>query len=778
MQGVLRAGSAPRLVRRGVPRPLIFAVFLMAIFAASAFSQAQILFLSRTASTIGAPGFTLVVQTNEFGSDTTPQVFFDTTPLATSNPTTDPTIFQAIVPANLLTALGTFPVTMHTDVGASNAINYSVLPAPVITSFIPVSFTATNPGPFLRILGANFVTNGSINDTVMWDTTPFFSVSVQTGEISSGVPLSVFTVGTHTITIVTDDGVTSNARQITVNPAPTLTSLSQNVSTATAPTFTLRLNGTNFVTGMTVFWNVGESSTALTMTGLTPTQISATVPAALVAAPGIAALNIVAPDGVSTEGQAYTIVPVPVISSVTPNTITAGHAQFLLDVSGSQIPPNSIVRWNGANRPTVTVNSGTQQATIPASDVAAAGTATVTLVSFDGVSSNGLPFTITAGPAIIGFSPASRSAGQGQFTLTINGANFVAGDTVTWNGGGLAITSLTANQIQVTIPAALTQNPGTAQIAVISPDGAPSGNSPYSVGTVPTLTSISPASHTATFGTFTLTLNGANFASGMTVNWLNGSTNTQLAIASLTATQITATVPAALISASGLATVTVATADGAASGGATFTINRVPAITSLNPASHTAGAAAFTLTVNGTDFVNGVTTVNWKGSPRATTFVSATQLTAAISAADVAAAGTATVTLINVDGVSSNGLPFTISGTPAITSFSPASRSAGQGQFTLTINGANFAAGDTVTWNGGGLAITSLTANQIQVTIPAALTQNPGTAQIAVISPDGASSGNSPYRRWYRSHPHQHQPGLPHRHIWNLHPDPQRSQFR
>ncbi len=231
----------------------------------------------------------------------------------------------------------------------------------------------------------------------------------------------------------------------------------------------------------------------------------------------------------------------------------------------------------------------------------------------------------------------------------------------------------------------------------------------------------------------------------MTVNWLNGNTNTQLAIVSLTATQITATVPAALISAFGSATVTVATADGAASGGATFTINRVPAITSLNPASRTAGAAAFTLTVNGTGFVNGGTIVNWNGSPRATTFVSATQLTAAISAADAAAAGTATVTLINVDGVSSNGLPFTITAGPAITSFSPASRSAGQGQFTLTINGANFAASDTVTWNGGGLAITSLTANQIQVTIPAALTQNSGTAQIAVISPDGVSSGNSPY---------------------------------
>jgi hypothetical protein len=48
--------------------------------------------------------------------------------------------------------------------------------------------------------------------------------------------------------------------------------------------------------------------------------------------------------------------------------------------------------------------------------------------------------------------------------------------------------------------------------------------------------------------------------------------------------------------------------------------------------------------VNGTGFVAG-SVVNWNGSPRTTTFVSSSQLTAAITAADVAAAGTGTVTV-------------------------------------------------------------------------------------------------------------------------------------
>jgi hypothetical protein len=71
-----------------------------------------------------------------------------------------------------------------------------------------------------------------------------------------------------------------------------------------------------------------------------------------------------------------------------------------------------------------------------------------------------------------------------------------------------------------------------------------------------------------------------------------------------------------------------------------------PTITGLSPASATAGGAAFTLTVNGTNFVN-TSTVNWNGSSRTTTFVSSTQLTAAIPAADITAAGTVSVTVVN-----------------------------------------------------------------------------------------------------------------------------------
>jgi hypothetical protein len=50
--------------------------------------------------------------------------------------------------------------------------------------------------------------------------------------------------------------------------------------------------------------------------------------------------------------------------------------------------------------------------------------------------------------------------------------------------------------------------------------------------------------------------------------------------------------------------------------------------------------------VNGGGFVS-ASKVNWNGSPLTTTFVSGTQLTAAITASDIASAGTASVSVVN-----------------------------------------------------------------------------------------------------------------------------------
>ena len=109
------------------------------------------------------------------------------------------------------------------------------------------------------------------------------------------------------------------------------------------------------------------------------------------------------------------------------------------------------------------------------------------------------------------------------------------------------------------------------------------------------------------------------------------------------------------------------------------------AISSLSPASAAPGGGAFTLTVNGTSFVSGAT-VNWNGTTLATTFVSATQLTASVPATLIASAGMATVTVVNPGAVTSGGVGFTIQSGPAATAVSPGAGNGASQTFTFTFS--------------------------------------------------------------------------------------------
>lgn len=93
----------------------------------------------------------------------------------------------------------------------------------------------------------------------------------------------------------------------------------------------------------------------------------------------------------------------------------------------------------------------------------------------------------------------------------------------------------------------------------------------------------------------------------------------------------------------------------------TSTSNPAPTLTSISPASATAGSAATTMVVSGSNFVSGAV-VNWNGTALPTTFSSATSLSASISSTLLATAGTASITVFNPSpgGGTSGSLTFTI----------------------------------------------------------------------------------------------------------------------
>jgi len=266
---------------------------------------------------------------------------------------------------------------------------------------------------------------------------------------------------------------------------------------------------------------------------------------------------------------------------------------------------------------------------------------------------------------------------------------------------------------------------------------------------VPTIANVSPSAVVTGNGAFTLTVNGTNFDNNSMVN-VNGSARTTTYVSP---TQVTASIPAADLTAVGTLNVTVANpgTGGGTSNTASLTVgNTVPVITSISPTSTASGSGALTLTVNGSNFTSG-SMVRVNGSNRTTTHVSANQLTASIPVADLVSAGTLSITVANPTpgGGISNAQNFTVTGTatnpiPMISSISPASVVAGNGAFTLTISGSNFNTSSVVKFNGINKATTFVSGALVTATIPAADVAMTGSHIVNVVNPaPGGGTSNS-----------------------------------
>jgi hypothetical protein len=266
---------------------------------------------------------------------------------------------------------------------------------------------------------------------------------------------------------------------------------------------------------------------------------------------------------------------------------------------------------------------------------------------------------------------------------------------------------------------------------------------------VPSLTSLSPSSATAGGAAFTLTVTGTGFVPTSAVRW-NGNSRTTTYISS---TQLRAAIPSSDITSAGTAQVTVFTPapGGGTSNALAFTIgasNPVPVLSALSPTSAAAGGPGFTLTVTGTGFVP-TSAVRWNGNSRTTTYISSTQLRAAIPSSDITSAGTAQVTVFTPapGGGTSNALAFAIvSGNPVptLSSLFPTGATTAWQDFTLTVTGTGFVPASVVRWNGSARTTTFVSTTQLRASIPASDVASAGTAQVTVSNPaPGGGTSNA-----------------------------------
>jgi subtilisin len=278
-------------------------------------------------------------------------------------------------------------------------------------------------------------------------------------------------------------------------------------------------------------------------------------------------------------------------------------------------------------------------------------------------------------PAISSLSPIAVVAGGPAFTLTVNGSGFVSSSVVRWNGSNRPTTFVNATRLTAAIPASDIAQIGAAPVTVFSPSPGGGTSSPATFNaTGPPALSVS-ATTAAPGTTVTATLiNGT----GAVTDWLSFALTTASNSSYVTFVYVgngvttrtwTVTMPSTpgnyefryfpnggYTRAAASPTVTVQTGSGPAP---------APVATSLSPSSVNAGSAAFDLTVNGSNFVPS-SVIRWNGANKTTTFISATQLRAAIAAADVATAGSASVTVFTPapGGGTSAALAFTIGSGP------------------------------------------------------------------------------------------------------------------
>jgi len=574
---------------------------------------------------------------------------------------------------------GDAPFAVSATSNSSGAITYSVVSGPATIS----GSTVTLSGAGTVVLLASQAAAGS------------YAAGTQTATftVAGQVPSITFTVPNHTYgdapftVLATSNSTGAVTYSVVSGPATisgstvTLTSAGSVVLQASQVAAGNYTAGTQTATvtiakeSQTITFNAPASSVNY---GVAPITLSAS------ASSGLAlAFNVVSGPG-TISGSTLTITGA---GTVVVAANQAGNSNYAVS---TQVTQSIVV--NQASQ-TITFTAPTSPVTY--------GVSPITLVATGGASGNAVVYSVVSGPGSVSGS-----------TLTITGAGMVV---------------VAANQVGNANYAAATQVTQSIVVNVIG------------VAATPTFLPVA--------GTYTAaqTVTISDAKSGATIYYTtNGTTPTTSSSVYSGAIPVSSTETIeAVATAPGYSTSAVASA--------AYTIaNPAPAISGLSPAFTNAGGAVLPLTVNGSGFI-ATSTVYWGTSALTTTYVSATQLTAQVPAADIATAGTISITVQTPapGGGTSNAWQFEVDSVssgataPTITSTTETVTAGSTASYPVTMPSAVTSVSVTCLNLPTGAAC-SYSSTTNTVTITTSSTTPKGTYQITVVfieTVSGAASG-------------------------------------
>jgi hypothetical protein len=425
---------------------------------------------------------------------------------------------------------------------------------------------------------------------------------------------------------------------------------------------------------------------------------------------------------VAALAAASSALAAPAITTLSPSEKAAGSAAFTLTVNGSGFETGAVVMWGAQNLTTTFVSTAQVTAAVPASLVAMAGTADITVVNPGPAASPASTFTITQ-PTLTAVSPETAPNTAQAQTLTLTGTHLLGLDTpaVALVKGDLKVvatavtaTNATTMTCVVNLSAPNTTPPGVYDVHLTwGATGALILQGAFTVSG-PTLTGITPVTAVNDQAiVFILSGTGFKDLSAPVVRLVGTGGNTAV----VTAVGLVTTPDGATMSgAFNLTAPTPAPAgkyDVVLTYGAAASVkltegflvtNTKPEIASISPSTVYAGTTQpLVLTVDGAGFVPGAGLIGGSKvhiGARATTdstWVSANKVTVPLAAADLAAVGTVPITVVNPvpGGGTSNAVNLTVASdtTVPVTKIAGADTAWHKTPVTLTITATDTQSG-------------------------------------------------------------------------------------
>ncbi len=727
----------------------LFAVAVLCC--ASGFAQITITSLSPQNTVAGAPTFTLVV--NGVGFLGTNNVQWD----GATIPTTFVSFNQlnATVTAAQIAAVGTHNVRVRLSIAVpifSNTVVFAVLSAtPTLSSVSPNATTAGGTGITIAATGADFADGA----TVRWDGANLPTTYASTTSLTAFVSAALLANGgAHTITVknpTTAGGTSGSVAFTTNNPVPGIGALMPG-SAVLGSSPVLTIAGSNFVPS-SIFVLGGVSCTT---TILSSTSLTAAAPASVMSAAGSYSVQVVNPapgGGTATVGAVFLVTnPTPGLSGISPQTVVAGNPAFTLTVSGSDYVAASVVRIDGVNQSTTFVSSTQLTANVAAATIASPGphsVAVFTVAPGGGTSPSTTLFVNNPAPLAASVTPSAVLVGSGGVTVTVNGSGFVPASTVQIGFMPLVTTFVSATQVMALVPASITAGTGVYDLHVQNPNpgGGASNTVALSVNNPAALiTTTSPPFFLSDAGATPCVLIGTGFLPSTTVT-VDGA---PLATAFVSATQLSATMPADVTSIAGFHFVAATNPGPGGGNGNTVSVivnNPTPTLASLSPSTLNVDTGPQNVTVAGTHFVPGIF-VHVAGAPVPTSFVSPTEVIATVPASVTAAPGIYGLGVQTPPpGVVGSGTLLSLSvvhAFPTIGSSSPPSLPVGSPTAILTLNGSGFDSASVAAFDGVPLTTTFVSPTALTAVLPAALLGIAASYSVTINNPapgGGLSSG-------------------------------------